>query len=235
MERVGGGKGIALRRQDKCFDLGQLDGEQDGARDGNSQRYKHGNISTGSGTEPSEQSLGEPASTGKSSTGKPSQKIGKAQGQQPIGKPSQTIGEARGHQPIGKPSQTIGEGRGEYPHLQRMQTIREPSISASSQQSSERSRRLGESASLKDQRSDFQAGLEPPKLWTGEQVCGSNKSYLKRQNKHKQVERQRNQQDQSYWAWHKGDFNIPTQRTVSHPSNQRPEEDPTGVVQLEPG
>lgn len=78
-----GGRELLYGGQGKCLDEEQVDGERDGAR-----KRRHGDISTGIGTEPL-YLLGEPASTGKSSTSEPSLTIGKERGQQPIGKPSQ--------------------------------------------------------------------------------------------------------------------------------------------------
>ena len=168
-----GGRELLYGGQGKCLDEEQVDGERDGAR-----KRRHGDISTGIGTEPL-YLLGEPASTGKSSTSEP----------------SQIIGEERGQQPIGKPSQNIGEARGECQHEIGSWTGLEPSALASSHTVSERNGCVGEPTSSAQRRRDTNAGLEPPRLWTGDRVNGSNKPHLKRQNKHRRLERQKNQQN----------------------------------------
>ena len=59
---------------------------------------------------------------------------------------------------------------------------------------------------------DIALGLNPPTLWSGERVSGSNKAQHRRQNKLFRIEKQENQKEQSYWTTYEGKFTMPTEK-----------------------
>lgn len=52
-------------------------------------------------------------------------------------------------------------------------------------------------------------GLRPPRMHTGDEIDGSNKRHLRRQNKQTRQQKQVQQEESTYWATHKGKFEVP--------------------------
>jgi hypothetical protein len=77
---------------------------------------------------------------------------------------------------------------------------------------SEESKTSKQSRTLKKPSRTKWPGLNPPTLKTGEQIDGSNKRQLRRENKAKRIEKQEGQEDTSYWSSYKGEFVLPEKK-----------------------
>ena len=62
-------------------------------------------------------------------------------------------------------------------------------------------------------------GLHHPTLSSGARVDGTNKHVHRRENKKTRIAKQEQQEETSYWAWHQGQFTMPTQ--TSRPPSWR--------------